>query len=113
MDIDFDNPKHERLVNDKAALKKKFNKKGLGIAEEITVVFEVLRAADTLFDIPPGFRPHPLKGVYKGCFAVNVDNLRRVIFKPNKTTINESFQIDNPKSIKAIMVIEICKNYHK
>jgi mRNA-degrading endonuclease YafQ of YafQ-DinJ toxin-antitoxin module len=84
MQINFDNPKHERLVNDYVALAKHFNKrKGVDSALEILTTLDVLQAADSLADVPPSFRPHPLKGIYKGAFAVNVNKLMRNIFKPN------------------------------
>lgn len=111
MIIDFDNPKHEALLNDYAALCKRYNKKSVDVAEEIIATVEVLRAADTLFEVPHGYRPHPLKGEYKGCFAVDVTNTHRVIFRPNHDG-DPDYRIDNPKSIKSIFIVEIFKNYH-
>ncbi len=113
MNIDFDNPKHEKLVNDYEALRKHYNKKkGVDSASDILATLDVLTAADTLADVPPSYRPHPLKASYKGHFAVDVDKVHRVIFKPNHDG-DPGFRIDNYKSIKNIVIIEIFENYHK
>jgi len=111
MKVDFDNPKHEALVNKYDALCKRYNKKGINCAMDILDTINVLHVAGTLFDVPHTYHPHPLHGEYKGCFAVNVDSKNRVIFRPNHTG-DPSFRIDNFKSIKAILIIEIFKNYH-
>ena len=111
MKIRFDDPKHEKLANDYEALSKRYNKRGQRDADEIIATIDVLRAAMSLFEVPPGFRPHPLKADYKGCFAVDVTNTHRVIFKPDHKD-DPNFRIDNYKSITAIVIIEIFKNYH-
>jgi mRNA-degrading endonuclease YafQ of YafQ-DinJ toxin-antitoxin module len=111
MKIKFDDPKHEKLVNDFAALAKKYDKKGQKNADEIIATIDVLRAADCLFDVPPSYRPHPLKVEYKGHFAVDVTNTHRVIFKPDHKD-EPSFRIDNYKSITAIIIVEIFLDYH-
>ncbi|MCX6168649.1 MAG: hypothetical protein NTX65_04895 [Ignavibacteriales bacterium] len=113
MNIEFYNLKHERLVNDYESLKKRYNKvKGVDSASDIIATLDVLFAAPTLADVPTGFRPHPLKGTYKGYFAVDVDKVIRVIFRPNHEGDSE-YRIDNYKTIKNISVIEIFSNYHK
>jgi mRNA-degrading endonuclease YafQ of YafQ-DinJ toxin-antitoxin module len=111
MNIDFDNPKHQTLVNNYDALCRKYDKRGQIVALEIIAVIDVLRAADTLFDVPRGYRPHPLKGEYKGGFAVDVTNTHRVIFRPDHEG-DPNFRINNPKSITHISIIEIYKDYH-
>lgn len=111
MDIDFDNPKHQNLVNNYEALCKKYNRKGVGHAKEILAALDILKAVDTLFEVPHFYRPHPLRGIYRGCFAVDVNNIHRVIFRPNEVKCPD-FRIDNCKSIVAIIIIEIFKNYH-
>lgn len=112
MNIEFDNPKHERLVNDHDALSRRFNKKkGIDSASNILNTLNVLQAANSLADVPHSYRPHPLKVGYKGCFAVDVDKVHRVIFKPNHDG-DPDFRIDNYKSIKNITIVEIFKDYH-
>jgi len=111
MEIDFETEKHQRLVNDYQALCKRFNKtKGVNTAEKILITLNALFAADSLADVPPGFRPHPLQGTRKGSFAVDVDKKFRMIFKPDPS--DTSFRIDNYKSIKKIIILEIYTDYH-
>jgi mRNA-degrading endonuclease YafQ of YafQ-DinJ toxin-antitoxin module len=111
MKISFYDPKHEKLVNDFEALSKRYDKKGQKNAVEIIATVDILRAADSLFEVPRGYRPHPLKRDYKGCFAVDVTNKHRVIFKPDHKN-DPQFRIDNFKSITAIIIIEIFADYH-
>lgn len=111
MKLDFDNPRHESLINDYDSLARKYNKKGQEIADNILAAVEVLRAANTLFDVPRSYRPHPLKAEYKGCFAVDVTKTHRIIFKPNHDG-DPNFSIDNYKTITVVVIIEIFKDYH-
>jgi len=111
MKIDFDNPRHEGLVNSFEVLEKKYNRKGIDHATEILATLEVLKAASTLLDVPHFYRPHPLNGIYRGCFAVDVNNVQRMIFKPDEAKCPD-FRIDTYRSIVAIIIIEIFKNYH-
>lgn len=110
MEIDFDNPKHEALVNRYEVLCKKY---GQDHALEIIIAMNALRAASSLFDVPStNFHPHPLSGIYKGYFSINVNKKERVIFRPNHTK-DVNFRIDNYKTITSISIIEIFKDYHK
>jgi len=111
MQIDFDNPKHETLVNDYNALSRRYDRKGQRVAADIIETINVLFAADSLFDVPRSHRPHPLKGIYKRCFAADVTQTHRVIFKPNHNRDSE-FRIDNPKTITKIIILEIYHDYH-
>lgn len=111
MTIDFDNPRHEKLINNSEALARKYNKQGQDIAKEILATINVLYAADTLWDVPRSYHPHPLKGEYKRCFAVDVTKKHRVIFKPDHDN-DPDFRIDNYKTITAIIIVEIFKDYH-
>lgn len=111
MEIKFEIEKHERLVNDYQALCKRFNKiKGINTADKILLTLNALSAADSLADVPPGFRPHPLTAQHKGCFAVDVDKKFRIVFKPDPSDV--LFRIDNFKSIKKIIILEIYTDYH-
>jgi mRNA-degrading endonuclease YafQ of YafQ-DinJ toxin-antitoxin module len=112
MNIAFDNPRHEALVKDYGVLCKRYNKKkGVDSASDILGTLNVLNAANTLAEVPPSYRPHPLKGSYKGCFAVDVDKIHRIIFKPNPKG-DPDFRIDNYRSIKNITIIAIYEDYH-
>ncbi|HLY61045.1 MAG TPA: hypothetical protein VKV95_09875 [Terriglobia bacterium] len=111
MNIRFDDPKHEKLANDFDALSKRYDKKGQKNADEIIATIDALRAANSLYEVPPSFRPHPLKAEYKGFFAVDVTSTHRVIFKPDHKD-DPNFRIDNFKSITSIIIVEIFLNYH-
>lgn len=111
MIITFQKPKQEQLANNYDMLCRKYNKKGTGYAEDIRITLNALLAAETLHDVPPVFRPHPLQGRYKGCFSVSIDKKHRLIFEPDHEG-DPCFRIDNYKSIKKIKIIEIFKDYH-
>lgn len=111
MEIRFEDPKHEKLANDFLALSKRYDKKGRKVAEDIITALDVLKSADSLFEVPRAYRPHPLKGNYKGCFAVDVTKTHRVIFRPNHKD-DPDFRIDNYKSIVSIDIVEIYTDYH-
>lgn len=111
MQIDFDNPKHEDLVDDFGALSKKFDRGGQKNADDILTALEVLRSAEALSDVPRSYRPHPLKAEYKGFFVIDVTKTRRIIFKPNHDG-DPNFRIDNYQTINSITVVEIFKDYH-
>lgn len=111
MDLTFENPNHERLVNDHVALSKKFDKHVEGAADDIIDAMHVLVAAPSLAEVPRAYRPHPLKAAMKGHFAINVNKTHRVVFKPDHSG-DPHFRIDNYKTITAIVVVEIFTDYH-
>lgn len=111
MDIVFENPTHERLVNNFEALSRRFDRRDEGAADNILMTLTVLLAAPCLAEVPRSFRPHPLKGDLKGQFAVNVDRTHRIIFRPDHDA-DENFRIDNYKTITSIRIVEIFKDYH-
>jgi len=112
MIIHFLKAKHKKLVNDHDALRKKFDRKGLSNAVEIIDTIRALEAADNLHDVPHFYRPHPLRGKYKGCFAVDATDTHRVIFKPDHDG-DSNFRIDTHKTITSIIIIEIFIDYHE
>lgn len=112
MEIEFDSPQLERLANDFDVLSRKYNKKkGIDSASAILGTLDVLRAAETLQDVPRAYRPHPLKGSYKRHFAVDVDSIHRIVFKPNHHG-DPDFRIDNYRTIKKIIIIKLYEDYH-
>lgn len=111
MDIEFDNPRHEALVNDYPSLCRKYNKKGVRPADDILATIDSLKAAPSLADLPRSLRPHTLQGVYRGHFAADVTKKERVIFKPNHDG-DPSFRIDTPSTITSIVIVEIFIDYH-
>lgn len=111
MKIEFNNPKHEALLNDFASLCRRYNTKSDDYASHIIDTVNTLHDVDSLFDLPHIYHPHPLQGNHKGYFGVNVTKTHRVIFKPNHAS-DPNFRIDNPKSIKSVIIVEIFKDYH-
>lgn len=111
MKLAFDNPKHEALVNNYEALARRYNSKCDDFATDIIATIDVLRAAECLAEVPRAYRPHPLKGEYKGGFAVDVTKKHRIIFKPTHNG-DPDYRIDNFKSIKSISIVEIFIDYH-
>lgn len=115
MKIEFQNPRHEALVNDYGALCKKYNSKEYPEAGDgILVAMDGLKAAPTLYDVPwSPFRPHSLEKErkYKGCFTVDATKIHRIIFRPNHDG-DPNFNIRNLNTINSIIIIEIFKNFH-
>lgn len=115
MNIQFERSKHEALISDYEALSRKYNRPGApgpDNADEILDTINALHAANSLFDVPRIYHPHPLQGNRKGSFAVWVTKKDRMIFKPNYTD-NPETQIDNFKTITSIVITDIFENYHK
>lgn len=111
MEISFENPKHEALVSQPEKLSRRFDGKGQHHSVDILATLAALHAAESLYVLPHAYRPHPLGGNYKGCFAVDVTDTHRIIFRPNHVG-DPGYRIDNYKSISKIEVIEIFKDYH-
>ena len=87
-------------------------KKAPCTADEVLETLDGLAAADTLFDLPDvPFHPHPLSGKLKGSFSVWINKKARIIFRPDHAD-DPAFRIDNPKTIKRIVVDELCIDYH-
>lgn len=111
MVIAFDDAKHEGLANDHQKLAKWAGKKTTATADEILLTLNALHAAPTLFDVPYTFHPHPLRGIYKGCFSVWVTKQERIIFRPDPGQ-DPPAVIYNFKTIKSIVIVELCTDYH-
>lgn len=112
MKIEFATDKLEEIANEYAKLSKLCKKQNAHCtADDILEVLNILASADTMGDIPPSIRPHPLKGRLKGKFAVDVSKTHRIIFRPDHAD-DESFRIDNRNTIKRIVVEDLCKDYH-
>ena len=110
--IGFTTQKLENVANDDVKLTKLCKRKRAHCtADDIIEVLNILSSADCLVDIPSSLRPHPLQGNLKGRFAVKVSKTHRIIFRPDHEGDPE-FRIDNPKTIKRIVVEELCKDYH-
>lgn len=118
MIIDFATKKIEDAVNsasddDMSGLERIIRrKKAPCTPDEIIETLNALDAADTLFDLPKiPFHPEPLKGSLKGSFSAWINKKARIIFRPDHAD-DPAFRIDNPKTIKRIVVDELCIDYH-
>jgi hypothetical protein len=86
--------------------------------DDVIATINALGSAPSCADIPPQFNPHPLQGKLKGSFAVDIltgkggRGKHRIIFRPNHGSDDPEFRIDNFKSIKKIIVDDICVDYH-
>lgn len=112
MELEFDKERHRSLANDHESLRKKCGKKGKLNAEDVILALDTLKAANSLFDIPRSFRPHPLKGKAKGKFTIDIDDIHRVVFRPSDKPGKPGFQIDNPKTITSIIIEQIFIQIH-
>lgn len=113
MEISFSTKKQEDAANDFQKLQKYLSKKKASCdAEEVVMVLNALQAAPNLHSLPPiPFHPHPLKGEFKGSFAVWINKTDRIVFTPDHDG-DESFRIDNYKTITRITIQELCIDYH-
>ncbi len=112
MIISFVDDKTEKVANDIAKLDKLCRKqKAHCNADDIIQVINELFAADSCYDIPQSLRPHPLKAEWKGYFAVDVSKTHRLIFRPDHDG-DPDFRIDNHKTTKRIVIVELCIDYH-
>ena len=118
MIIEFATKKIERAVNsanvdDMIELERIIRrKKAPCTSDEIIETLDALYATSSLYDLPARpFYPEPLKGSLKGSFSVRINKKARIIFRPDHAD-DPAFRIDNPKTIKRIVVDELCIDYH-
>jgi len=87
-------------------------KKAPCTADEVLETLTALDAAVTLYDLPNiPFHPHPLSDKLKGSFSVWINKRARIIFRPDHAD-DTAFRIDNFKTIKRIVIEELCIDYH-
>lgn len=112
MVISFVDDKTKGVANDTAKLDKLcFKQNAHCTADNIVQVINELYAADSCNDIPQSLRPHPLQAEWKGYFAVDVSKTHRIIFRPDHDD-DPDFRIDNYKTIKRIVIVKLCIDYH-
>lgn len=80
MEISFRERKLEKLCGNERELRRRFGSQ----AEKLSQRLHELSAAETLMDIEklPPARLHLLEKEYKGCFAVDIKQPFRIIFRP-------------------------------
>jgi len=111
MDIAFRKRRLEKVFNSEKELLKEYGKvKGRLIQRRMTF----LRAAQCLADVPveKPFRRHELRGKRKGQFALDLEQLYRLVFQVNHNPIprKEDGGIDL-KSVTAITILGV-EDYH-
>jgi hypothetical protein len=104
MKVYFKSNRHAKLVNDNKQLIRKYGQRQ---AEDIQTVFKELDAVGCLSDIPSTLRPHPLEPKSEGKFALDLKHPFRVVVQAYG-----GFTLSDYSTIKEIMVIDICVNYH-
>lgn len=106
MKISYQNTKLKKLLCDAAALNKKF---GNQIADKTIQCLQELDAADTLTDIPPRLRPHPIEPKHEEIFQIDIlkhKHSTRLYFRP----IGE-YDIKNYTTITSIEVTRVLKTH--
>lgn len=109
MELTYKNDKLKTICEDPNYNKELVKKYGAEIAKKLPRRIIELKAFPSLHDVPQTlpFRRHKLTGNYKDCFAVNIDNQYRLIFRPDDNNI----LINNLKEIKEIKIMEVSKHY--
>lgn len=83
-------------------------------AKRLMMRLDLLRAADTLADVPaaPPSRRHELEGNHEGCFAVDITGNWRLVFRPDHDPV--ATLEDGGVDLSAItaVVIEAIEDYH-
>lgn len=85
MDIDFKDRKLRRLCEQSAIAQQKLGKP---CARRLQARLADLAAACSVTELPAG-RPHPLKGDWAGCFALDLANGKRLVFEPDHEPVPE------------------------
>jgi len=108
MEVYYESARDEKLFNSEKRIRKTWP----NLAEKIKNRIAALRAAETLNDVStlPPLRCHLLTGDKTGCFAVNIDEKYRLVFKPLEYDEAPSGGIDK-KTVKKITVLGVT-NYH-
>ena len=114
MTLSFSTTKQQGLANDDAKLRKYIAKAKLTCSDiDVNSTLNALQAADCLADVPKvPYHPHPLSGSLKGSFAVWINSSERIVFYPDNLE-DEGFRIDDFRTIKKIVITDVCIDYHK
>jgi plasmid maintenance system killer protein len=94
--------KMEKFISTDSDRAKHFGK----LAKNIRFCLSVMCGADSLEEVPnvPPTRRHKLKGLYAGCWGLDLGKSWRMIIRPNPPETA-------PKNVKSIVVIDIV-DYH-
>ena len=92
------------LVSSNKDIVKKY---GSQVSQKLPLRIEQLKNFSSLNDIPSvlPFRRYKLDGKFKGCYAINITNQYRLIFKPLNLKMNDLSMITD------IEILEVSKHY--
>lgn len=114
MEISFCSNKHKQVIDGEkggtySVLKKMITKARANCSvDEILMVFDALKAASCIKDLPKSYRFHALSGNHNGEYAVNINSKYRILFKITDKDISQ----DKLLFAKRIEITEILIDYH-
>ena len=90
--------------------KEVIKKYGLEFSKKLLIRINLLEKVNNLNEVPTCLptRRHKLIGNYDGCYAINITNQYRLIFKPKDA---DSVIIENLELITKIEITEVSKHY--
>jgi len=109
MKLTYKNNKLQNLCENSRSNKELVKKFGIDVAKKLPQRIQQLKAFESLADVPSTlpFRRHKLQGDRKGLFAVNINEVYRIIFR----SVMNNIEVDNLKEIKDIEITEVSNHY--
>lgn len=114
MEISFCSDKHRKAIDGEKGgtysdLNKIITKKHANCeAEDVLMVYDALKAAKNLSELPKSFRFHALSGNRNEEYAVNINNKYRMTFK----IIDDNISKDRLLFANKIEITDILVDYH-
>ena len=110
MDIHYDNKKIKKYCEIQKEASRQY---GAAIARKINQLISELAAFNNLDEVVSTYFKgcHLLKGNREGCYAVDLNNQCRVVFKPYIEGLTQNSDDISMEDIKGIIIKEIC-DYH-
>lgn len=116
MDIRFNSRKLELIALDEDKLVEHCRENGaenpVKAKDEVLLALSQLEAAPNMHEIPAYFRPHPLTQDRRGQWGLDVTPKHRLILRPDHDD-QPDFNYENSRSITKVVVLHLCKDYHK
>lgn len=109
MELTYKDDKLKKLCENKNYNNDLVKKYGVDVAKKLPQRIRELKAFNCLNDVPSSlpFRRHKLSGNYNNCFAINITNKYRLIFRQKENNII----IEDLKEIKEIEIMEVSNHY--
>ncbi len=105
MKIVIDDRRVRKLCEDSRHAQKKL---GAKVARKLRVRLSDLDAAESLFDLPPAYRPHALGGERDGQFAIDIDWAHRIVMEcadePPPLDDNEALQWGAVRAVRIVFI---------